>query len=768
MRFITQRLDWIVADVRYAVRQLVSSPVFAATAILSLAIPIALNTALFAVFSALLLRPVGAPGAGELVRIGRTVGSEPSFRSSDYDEYEYLRDHARSFEAIAGGQIANVTVVAADGAATAAAEVASGNYFTVLGVRPQLGRLFAPDEDRVRNERPVVVVSDRYWRRRFGADPAIVGQTITVNTVAFTVIGVAAPGFAGAVFPGVDTDVWIPTMMADVTEPRNQQSLLLLGRVKPGVPAETVTAELATLARGYADINPERGGNRGFAIIAARGVLPLFQGILRAFLLLLMAAAGAVLLIACADIASLLLARAGARRTELAVRLALGASRGRVISQLMLESLVLAACGGAAALTLSAWSINAVNALALPPGPTGTPMLLALQLDVPVLVFTAGVTIATTMLFGLAPALQATRVDLVAGLKDTPSLASRKRSRLRSALVVVQVALSAVLLIGAVLLFRSGRQVAGLELGFDPDRVVIASFNLQMPAYDRPRMEAFHQEMLRRARLLPGVEHAALANFVPMGGGGSVPVTLPGVEPRPGERDEEIPTAFSIPYNRVSPDYFATLGQPLAAGREFTDRDDATAPRVAIVNEVMANRSGRDSAPLARAFASTRPTMRSSASRATRSTRRSIRTSGRWCMCRSRSGPTDRCCTCARPDPPPTPLRRSSVSRARSTLTSRRRASGACARACRRISSLPESRRPPWALPAWSLCCWHRRGSTGSCPTRWSSASRRSACVSRLARPGNGCFATSPAARSSWRSAGWRSASRSRPAPRVS
>jgi predicted permease len=338
--------------------------------------------------------------------------------------------------------------------------------------------------------------------------------------------------------------------------------------------------------------HPSRDRQRGFSVASAQGVHPAFARIARVFLFLLMGIVGVVLLIACANVASMLLARATARRAELAVRLACGASRSRVVRQLLAESGVLAVLGAAVGILLSAWATRGLNAMSLVSGPTGSPVFFDIRLDTTVLAFTATMTTLTAFAFGLAPALQATRVDLIAALKGTASSARRSRASLRGALIIAQVSLSFVLLVAALLLLRSVRNSANFALGFDPDGIVVATFDLQPLGYPEARIAGFYDELLRRLRALPGVERAALSEKVPMSGSGSVAVRLPGTS----AADQ----AINVPINRVSPDYLATIRQPLLRGRDFVN--DGATRHVAIINETLARRLWGDADPIGRRF----------------------------------------------------------------------------------------------------------------------------------------------------------------------
>lgn len=563
------------------------SPAFSLVAVLSLALGIAVNTTLFSVASASLLRPLGGPGGSDLMRIGRSTHGEHQFRSLTYEEYAYLRAHASSLADVLGEQMEAVAIGGHDGSQRVAAEFVTANYFSMLQISFAVGRGFVATKDQATGDGPTVAISDGLWRRRFGANPDVVGAAVLINNVQCTIVGVAPPGFAGT-FPGVEIELWLPVEVAGVIKHRpgrsEQPSMQLIGRLKRDVSIATARAELDVLARRMAEENPAREPGRGFVIEWARGIHPAFARPLSTFLLLLMAVVAVVLLIACANVANLLLARASARRGELAVRLALGASRGRVVRQLLVESLVLALLGGGAGLMLSIWPVRLLNALFSVPGPAGAPTSLNLEVDMRVLLFTAAVTMLTVLVFGLAPALQATRVDLLSALKDSPALFGRKRSRLRSALAVVQVATSFVLLVGALLLFRSLVNSETLEIGFDPDTVVVASFeDLRSFGYDAHRVERFYEELLAQARALPGVEGAALANFVGEGSGHPIALAVPGRSPTSGQE-------MRVPVGRVSDGYFATVQRPLIRGRDFTKRDRAGAPLVAIVNEAIVRR----------------------------------------------------------------------------------------------------------------------------------------------------------------------------------
>ena len=582
------RLEQMVRHFRFAARFLARTPAFTLPAVASLALGIAANTTILSVVDAMLLRPLGA-GNGDLVRIGRSIRDDRSFRSIEYEHYRSLREQVKTLSGLMGYQIESVALGGSDGAETLSAELVTANYFTVLGVAPRRGRGFLAEEESAGSAARVVVVSDRLWQRQLGGDPAALGSGLLLNDVRFTIIGIAPPGFTGS-FPGVSTDLWIPATTAAlvVQEPAapGLPSLAVIGRLTPGIPLETVEADLQGLGSGLREAG-SLGKEESFSVDRARGAIPALAQVLRVFLGLLMAVVAVVLLIACANVASLLLARASARRGEVAVRMALGARRGQIAAQLLAESFLLALLGGAAGLLLTLWPIRLLNNWSPMPGPTGAPIFLGLEINGRVLMFTAAVTVLTTLAFGLAPALQATHLQLPANLKDARLLTGRRRSRLRSGLMVAQVGLSFVLLVAAVLLFRSLENSASMDPGFDPDGVVVATMHLQPLRYTPEHATGFRTELLDRVRALPWADQAALADFVPMVGGSGHPqqLSIPGrTRPTP---DSEL----TVRVGRVSEQFFAAVGQPLLRGRDFERRDARSgSPPVAIVNEAMARR----------------------------------------------------------------------------------------------------------------------------------------------------------------------------------
>jgi len=550
---------YVLSDLRYAIRFLSRAPAFTVPAIVSLALGIAVNTTMFSVVNAVLLKPIAAPDNRKLVQIGRSRGGDGSFRSASYDEFRYVRDHAGSFTEVLGTQMESVAMDGPSGSQMLTVELVAGSYFPMLGVLMVLGRGFTAGEHSGNAGSAVAVISDRLWRRRFGADPAAIGSSLRLNNVPFTVVGVASAGFAGVSFPGVIIEAWLPMAMTHTVMHRTDgfpPSMGMLGRLKDGTSISAARAELRVLARRMSDENPARDRDRGLEVARAQGVHPGIASALRVVLALLMGVVALVLLIACANVAGALLARASARQRELAVRLALGASRGRVVAQLLTESFLLASLGGGAGLLLAIWPVRLLNTVFATVGPPGMETFLGFQVDHRVLLFTATVATLTTFVFGLLPALHATRVDVMPALKDARALIGGPRTRLRGALMIVQVAVSFVLLVAAGLLFRSLHNAVTIDVGFNPDGLVVASFSdLRSFGFDGPRGDRFHREWLTQVRTLPGVEQAAAAEFIPLGSGGHPdPLRIEGAPPSTG-RDE-----LTVAVGRVSEEYFATMG----------------------------------------------------------------------------------------------------------------------------------------------------------------------------------------------------------------
>ncbi len=595
-----------MSDLRFAVRQLGRQPSFTIIAILTLAFGIGVNTSLFSILSGLFLRPQpGVRDAGRLVWVTGTEGRRGRPTNLSYPDFADYREGAARLMSMAAFGNLDVSFSAGGVAERVRGEIVSSNYFDVLGVRMQAGRAFLPDEDRTPETSPVAILGDGIFRRRFAADPAVVGRTVTINGRAFTVVGVAPPRFNGADVTDPN-DVWLPMMMQrtaipeypDMLTRRGSWWLKGVGRLAPGVTVDAARAALAPVVARIAEANPDRSEIKGVALQSMRGgVVPGDAGDAIPIAALALAVTALVLLIACANVANLLLGRAAARRREIAVRVAMGAARWRVVRQLLIESATLALLAGALGVLFSFWALDLVVGW--------------LNADIPietnpnawVLGFALLLSLGTTLLFGLVPALATSRPDLTSALKDN-SAGAGSRSRLQGGFVIAQVSLSLVLLVTAGLFLRSLAKAAAVDPGFDASgRVLTVSFNLGLQGYTGQRSRAFLGDLRDRAGALPGVRSVSFADLVPMSGWMHGNDIIPDDSTRPaadaatrGER------GISIRQTMVWPGWFATVGVPLVLGRDFTDADHAGAPAVAIVNETLARRLWPDGKALGHRF----------------------------------------------------------------------------------------------------------------------------------------------------------------------
>ena len=566
----------MINDLRYAFRQLIKSPGFTAVTILTLALGIGACTAIFSVVNAVLLRPLDYPDPARLVVIRETQLPEfPEFSVSPPNYLDWEKQ-TKSFEKLAAysGSRINLT---GDGEPQQLIGVkATAHYFDVYGIKPALGRTFLPEEDAP-GKNHVVVLSYPFWQRVFGGAADVVGRPIQLNGEPYTVVGVAPVGFGLA----SKVDAWMPmAFKPDETanDNRGAHYLNVAGRLRPGVTVAQAEAELKVLAAQLATQYPD--SNKGWGIF----MMPLQDYSVRdvrAVLYTLLGAVGCVLLIACANIANLLLARATARHREISIRAALGASRARLVRQLLTESVLLAVCGGLAGILLARWGLDALLALA----PPNLPRVADIHLDPGVLVFSLVLSVITGLLFGIAPAWLAARADVNEALKQGSrgSTEGGARGRLRSALVVIEVTLALMLLGGAGLLARSFMQLAHVDPGFTPENATLLRLSLPAKKYAMPEQQtAFANGLLERVKNLPGVQAAGLTHSMPLV---SDYVLGFNIEGRPAIAPSDLP---STNYYAVTPEYFRAMGIRLVRGRVFTPQDDAKAPRVAIINETMA------------------------------------------------------------------------------------------------------------------------------------------------------------------------------------
>jgi predicted permease len=576
------RMDTLAQDVRYALRALAQQRTFACVAVLTLALGVGANTAIFSVVNAVLLRPLPYPAADRLVLVWTTTGSGQS--AAAWPEYLDWRAQSRSFEEMAVARHQSVTMVGGAEPERVTGAFVTSTLFDLVGARAERGRTFRPEETEPTTTQPVAVISHGLWARRFGSDPAILGRTLVLNGQPRAVIGVIGPEFESgrAPFDGwfMGTEVWLP--VADFPNAnglaRGQTELAVLARLRPGVTPAAAQADLAVVAERLQKAYPDTHARR--TVIVNPLHEELVSGV-RPALLILLGAVALVLLIACANVANLLLARAAHRQRELALRSALGAGRRRLLAQLLTESMVLALAAGALGAVLGAFALRGL--VALVPANVGLPA--SLGIDHAALAFTAGLSLLTGVVFGLVPALQASRPDLVAVLREGGrSVGGAARRRFRDGLVVAEIALSLVLLVGAGLLLRSVLALQNADPGFRADRLLTMEFRLPTSRYTQPaQMAAFFRAILERMRAVPGVESVALVRAVPFSGnGGSSAYEVDGLAPPAPGREPRTQT------NIVSPGYFRTMGIPILQGRDVDERDRADSTPVAVVSATFA------------------------------------------------------------------------------------------------------------------------------------------------------------------------------------
>jgi predicted permease len=577
-------------DVRYGVRVLLQNPGFTMVAVAGLALGIAVNTTVFSWIDAVLLRPL--PGVERDIVALEVLTPNGEFVINSYPDYRDYRDHLRLVSGLAVAQPAALSIGEENSSQRIWGELVSGNYFAVLGVRPVRGRMFSPDEygDKP-GAYPVAVISERLWRSRFRSDPSVVGATLRVNRQELTVVGIAPREFRGAI-PGLTFDLWVPVMMGPqlngigewMLRDRKTRNLLGLARLKPGVPLAQVRAEIAGIGRELARLYPQANAGVRPVLLPIGEAHVGAQSLLRTPLRILMVVCGVVLLIVCANVANLLLARSVARRKEFCLRLALGASRSRVARQLLTESLLLAFIGTVLSVPL-ALALGRSLGYLLPP--TGFPLDLNAGLGATLLGFSALVCIAATVFSGLAPALQSARSDLSEAMKEgSRGTSSGGRShRLRGALVVAEVALAFVAVVGALLFARSFEAARSIDPGFDTDNVLVSQFHLSGAGYSVQQRKEFCLRLRRLVEQTPGVVSAAYADHVPLG---FTPawwedLVVEGYVPGPSEN-------MKIHRAVVAPGYFDLVRIPLLEGRDFREDDEEKSLPVMIVNQAFARR----------------------------------------------------------------------------------------------------------------------------------------------------------------------------------
>ena len=591
-------MDTLLQDLRYALRALAKRPGFTLAAVLTLGLGIGANASVFTVVNWLFFKPpaqVARPEA--LVAVYTSDFSGPRYSATSWMDYIDFRRGSGDVLEDLGCYAPRPFNLSTEGLTRRVfGEEVSGNYFAVLGVRPAAGRFFLPDEEQGAGGEPVAVIGFGLWQREFGGDPGVVGRSLRLNGHPFTIVGVAPSGFEGSL-RGLRAELWTPLLSHTVLNPastdltnRGNRGMLLVGRLKAATSAARAQARFDVIAQElhaeYPDLWTDvRHESRLITVLPERDarVFPAARGIVLGAVGLLMTVVGLVLLICCANVANLLLARAASRQREIAIRTALGAGRGRLIRQLLTESVLLAVLGGGAGLLFAIWTSGLLAGIETP---LPVPVSLHPTLDGRVLAFTLAVAALAGLAFGLAPAIRATRLDLIPVLKNEGAghAAARRRLPLRDALVVGQVAVSVVLLVLAGLFLRSLGRAEAVDPGFDHRGLVLMTTELSVQGYDSARAATFYDRLAQRAAALPGVQRTVLAKTVPLGIANERRGTqIDGYTPSPGEDLE-----FGA--NSVGPGYFRTMGITVVRGREFETTDRAGSPAVAIVNETFARR----------------------------------------------------------------------------------------------------------------------------------------------------------------------------------
>ncbi len=578
-------------DLRYGARQLLRSPGFTFAAALCIALGIGANSATFSFANAFLWRKPMVKEPDRLVRIFVSWASGLKYGSFSYLDYQDVRDQCTAFTGLVASSIMPFHLSAGDRNERIWGGVVSGNYFSELGVNMALGRGFLPEEDRTAGTHPVAVISNGLWKMNFGSDANVIGRMISLNTLSFTIVGVAPEGFNG-IDTGLSQQIWIPLMMTgqmgdqrrSLTSRGNHWIGSIIGRLKPGMTLTQADAAVNTLMAHLAEKYPNsnKGTSALLLTLAESSLHPMVRNGFVRFMRLMFAVVGLILLLSCANVAGLLLARATARRKEIGIRMAIGAGRFRLIRQLLAESVLLSLFAGGVGLLLGIWLTRLAQSFT---PPTDFPLRIDAGPDWSVIGFTFAVTMLTGLLFGLAPALSATNRDFVAILKEGNPVQLTGASRLRRSLVVTQVALSLVLLIGASLVVRSLQSARDVDPGFNPDNQLVGTLDLGLQRYDEAKGRQFIQMLRERLRFLPGVQSIGFADSLPLNLSSTQMAVQPeGYTPPAGSNSPTIDVA-TVDYG-----YFSAMGIPVLRGRAFTDKDIVDSPPVIVINENFAMR----------------------------------------------------------------------------------------------------------------------------------------------------------------------------------
>ncbi|HKV37018.1 MAG TPA: ABC transporter permease [Pyrinomonadaceae bacterium] len=587
----------LLQDIRYGLRKMWKSPGLVIVVGLSIGLGSGLNITIFSLIDAILLQPL--PVITQQDQLVELYTSSPGLRfgAVSYPDYADYRNTNQVFSDLIAQRVTPVSMSNGGNNQIVAGIIVSGNYFSALGVTPLLGRAFSPEEDRTANSYPVAVISHAMWQRAFGGDTQIVGKSVVINSQAFNIVGVAPEGFIGTSV-GLAPDIWFPLMMqarvlpgSDRLTDRGARWLNVIGRLKSGVSREQAEAGMQPivnrLAQDYANTNK---GTSPTVVPLGEGSVGIRKN-LSSVLLLLMAVVFLVLLIACFNVANLMLARALARQKEIGLRQAIGATRSRLVQQLLTESVLFSLLGGIVGLVVA---FVATRLLVNLVPPTPIPVTFDISLNNGVFVFALVVSVLTGIIFGLAPAIQTTKVNLLPALKDDGAgQQGYKKSRLRNLLVMGQVAISLILLICAGLFLRSLQNAQNSNPGFEPEKLLAISTDVGLQGYDQETGQRYYQQLAERLGKLPGVESGSVGYIVPLSGGGQqqIAVQIPGYEPPPD-------TILAIDYNTVGPNFFQVMSIPLLQGRDFSDFDTKDAAGVCIINEAMAKRFWPEGNPI--------------------------------------------------------------------------------------------------------------------------------------------------------------------------
>lgn len=575
-------ISLLLKDIRYGIRSLARHPGFTTVALLTLALGIGANTAIFSVVNAVLIRPLPFEDPERIVWLWDTLPQLPTAPTS-LPEFLDWKEQSRSFEHLAAFQNGNMFLDTGDGTEDVPVGLVAPEMFSLFKVSPILGRTFT-DEETMPGRFRVAVLGHSLWQTRFGSDPSVLGRTIQLNGRPYTIIGVMSAGFS---FPNRVT-LWRPLPIDRATLDRGPHYLNVVGRLKPDVTHTQAQAEMGALSARLSKQYPEKTSGHGVKIV---GLTDVVVGDIGLALYLFLGAVGFVLLIACANLANLMLARIGGRGREIAVRAALGASRWRIVRQLLTESLMLAVAGGIVGLLLAVWAVSWLVSLS----PETIPRVQEISVDYRVAGFTLLVSVITGVLFGIVPALQVSKTDLTDALKETGrTSAGLRKQRLRNALVVSEVALSLVLLVGAGLLIRSFAKLNQVDPGFKPEQVLTMGVSLLPNKYpEEEQVATFYRQVLERFGAVPGVISVAATTDLPFSGSNTTDNFV--IEGRPAIAKEAEPLTE---YHVVTPRYFQSMNIPLLAGRDFSESDTKQSPNVVVINEEFARRHFGSESPL--------------------------------------------------------------------------------------------------------------------------------------------------------------------------